>query len=109
MNSKMRTIGLVAVGLMVFSGLAMASPPVPPPIAGYNIVTNGVAEVSLDDFVKEGSFTSTWVYDTLNHSNGQGSTLATLGCLRHRAVLFLQGNASRKVSATFIPTLSSPR
>jgi hypothetical protein len=62
MNSKMGIVTLV-VGLMVFSGLAMASPPVPPPPEGFNIPTNVDVEMSAGDRTKIEQFGWTWVYD----------------------------------------------
>ncbi|MDY6989359.1 MAG: hypothetical protein SWQ30_15025 [Thermodesulfobacteriota bacterium] len=76
MNLKMAIVALVAIGLMVLSGLAMASPPVPPPVESFNIATNVDGEMSGDDWSKIGQFTYTWVQDI---ENIDPSTLAHPG------------------------------
>jgi hypothetical protein len=77
MLSKMRILAITAIVLVGFVGYAMASPPVPPPIEGYNIATSVDVEMSSGDFTEVESFTSTWVYDSLNLT--PGSTLAFPG------------------------------
>jgi len=61
MNSRMGVFAIVAVGLIVFSGVAMASPPVPPPVEGFGIVTAVDVEMSGGDFTEVESFVWTWV------------------------------------------------
>ena len=63
MNLKMGTIALVAVGLLVFSGFALASPPVPPPVEGFNIATVVDVEMSGGDCTQLEAFTWTWMHD----------------------------------------------
>lgn len=63
MNLKMAIVALVAVGLMVFTSLAMASPPVPPPLEGFNIPNNVDVEMSVGDWTKMEQFIPTWAYD----------------------------------------------
>jgi hypothetical protein len=79
MLSKMRILAITAIVLVGFVGYALASPPVPPPTEGYNIVTSVDVEMSSGDFTEVEAFTSTWVHDTLDYSNGSGSTLAHPG------------------------------
>jgi hypothetical protein len=64
MFSKMRILAIAAIVLVGFVGYALASPPVPPPTEGYNIVTSVDVEMSSGDFTEVESFTTTWVYDT---------------------------------------------
>jgi len=63
MISKIGVFSIVGVGLMVFSGMAMASPPVPPPVEGFGITTAVDAEMSSGDFTEVETFTWTWVND----------------------------------------------
>ena len=87
MNLKIGTIALMATGLVVFSGLAMASPPVPPPEEGFNISSSVDCEMSAGDFLETEAFVWTWVHDPLSEvprplTNGFtifDSTLAYLG------------------------------
>jgi len=79
MLSKMRILAITAIVLVGFVGYALASPPVPPPVEGYNIVTSVDVEMSSGDFTEVEAFTSTWVHDTITYSNGDGSTLAHPG------------------------------
>jgi hypothetical protein len=61
MHSKMGILAVTALALMVFSGLAMASPPVPPPVEGFGITTAVDVEMSAGDFLENEAFTWTWV------------------------------------------------
>jgi len=76
MLSKMRILAIAAIVLVGFVGYALASPPVPPPTEGYNIVTSVDVEMSSGDFTEVESFMSTWVYDTQDFTApGNGSSI----------------------------------
>ncbi|MDY6839856.1 MAG: hypothetical protein SWH78_18000 [Thermodesulfobacteriota bacterium] len=80
MGLKMGIVSFVAVGFLVFSGLAMASPPVPPPVEGFNIAANVDVEMSAGDCTEVEAFTWTWVYHDPNSMRGPViSTLAYPG------------------------------
>ncbi len=63
MCSRMGIFGLLAFFLMAFAGLALASPPVAPPVEGFGISTSCDVEVA-GDFIEHDSFTWTYVADT---------------------------------------------
>lgn len=63
MYSKIALSVVLAFVLMVSAGLAMASPPVPPPTEGFNITTTVDCEMSAGDFTETEGFTWTWVRD----------------------------------------------
>jgi len=99
MSLKMATIALVAVGLLVFSGFDIASPPVPPPVEGFNIVTNVDVEMSAGDCTEIEAFTWTWVHDTLD-----GFDPSTL---RHPGVAQYLGTGGRAGQIRYTEELAS--
>jgi len=56
-------LAVVVAGLMIFSGFALASPPVPPPVEGFNIATVVDVEMSAGDCTQLEAFTWTWMHD----------------------------------------------
>jgi len=85
MYSKAGILAVIVAGLMICSGFAFASPPVPPPVEGFNIATNVDCEMSAGDFTEIEAFTSTWVNDPSGWPQREwpdqypGSTLAHPG------------------------------
>jgi hypothetical protein len=77
MCARVGIVAVVTVVFFAFAGIAWASPPVPPPIEGFNIATNVDCEMSAGDFTEVEAFTWTWVYDTVEIE--PGSTLAYPG------------------------------
>lgn len=71
MIAKMGVFAIVGVGLIVFSGVAMASPPVPPPVEGFGITTAVDAEMSSGDFTEVEAFTWIWVSPNAGDLDGQ--------------------------------------
>jgi hypothetical protein len=69
MYSKVAILAVVVAALMVFSGFAFASPPVPPPTEGFAITTAVDCEMSAGDFSEAESFTWTWVNDPVRVTN----------------------------------------
>ena len=69
MYSKVAILPVVVAALMVFSGFAFASPPVPPPTEGFVITTAVDCEMSAGDFSEAESFTWTWVHDPVRIMN----------------------------------------
>jgi len=60
MKTRLGLLAVTVVALMLFAGLAVASPPVPPPIEGFNIDSVVDCEMSGGDFVEVEAFTWTW-------------------------------------------------
>ncbi|MDY6987331.1 MAG: hypothetical protein SWQ30_04670 [Thermodesulfobacteriota bacterium] len=67
MYSKIGLSVVLAFAFTVPAGLAMASPPVPPPTEGFNITTAVDCEMSAGDFTEIEGFTWTWVRDMDTH------------------------------------------
>jgi len=70
---------VLASAVTVSAGLAVASPPVPPPTEGFNITTAVDCEMSAGDFTETEGFTWTWVRDMAPESVIIPSTLAYPG------------------------------
>jgi hypothetical protein len=62
MASKIGILAVAAIALMVFSGFALASPPVPPPMEGFVIATT-VDINCIGDVIENEEFTWTWMDD----------------------------------------------
>ncbi len=60
MASKIGILAVAAIAVMVFTGFASASPPVPPPEEGYVIATT-VDINCIGDVIENEEFTSTWM------------------------------------------------
>ncbi|MDY6950476.1 MAG: hypothetical protein SWE60_03115 [Thermodesulfobacteriota bacterium] len=63
MRSKAGICVVVLGVLMFFSVFALASPPVPPPVEGFNIGTVVDVEMSAGDCTQLEAFTWTWMHD----------------------------------------------
>ena len=73
MYSRLGILAAIVVGLMVFAGVALASPPVPPPFEGFGISTFVDVVMDAGDLTEEEAFTWTWIDDPPGRAQMNGA------------------------------------